>query len=110
VEFGILLIWSALFYFHESTRENLYLRITKQKEEITSQRDEIIAQRDIVTEQKEKFETANSQIMASLTYARYIQSSILPMKEKLDSYLKDYFILFKPRDILSGDFYWLSNI
>jgi ligand-binding sensor domain-containing protein/serine phosphatase RsbU (regulator of sigma subunit) len=51
-----------------------------------------------------------AEITDSITYAKYIQSAILPQKDMLDSYLNDYFILFKPRDIVSGDFYWTANV
>ncbi len=48
-------------------------------------------------------------ITDSIIYARRIQTAMLPPKELLASQLPDYFILFKPRDIVSGDFYWLSQ-
>jgi serine phosphatase RsbU (regulator of sigma subunit) len=58
---------------------------------------------------KAEIETIHSDLTASITYAKYIQSAILTQKEQLDLYLKDYFILFNPCDIISGDFYWVTN-
>lgn len=49
------------------------------------------------------------QITASIRYARTIQESILPSQKEIDS-IFDNFIIFKPKDIVSGDFYWISNI
>jgi len=49
-------------------------------------------------------------ITDSLTYANHIQSALLPQKGLLDCLLKDYFVLFKPRDIVSGDFYWTTFV
>jgi serine phosphatase RsbU (regulator of sigma subunit) len=46
----------------------------------------------------------------SINYAKYIQSSVLPKDEQLESCLKDYFILHKPAEIISGDFYWIAEI
>ena len=89
LQIGVFLVLITLFYLLESTRVSLYAKIT---------------------EQKEKIETANAEITSSITYAKYIQSAILPGKEQLDSLLKDYFVLFKPRDIVSGDFYWATKI
>ncbi|MCX6253579.1 MAG: SpoIIE family protein phosphatase [Bacteroidia bacterium] len=65
--------------------------------------EEIYKQHQLVIQQK-------NDIMASIKYARYIQSSILPQKEQMDLYLKNYFVLFKPKEIVSGDFYWMTNI
>ncbi len=49
-------------------------------------------------------------ITDSISYARRIQEAILPPKKVLDSLLKNYFLYFKPRDIVSGDFYWAKKV
>lgn len=54
----------------------------------------------------EIIEEKNKDIRDSINYAQRIQQAILPPTEKIDLVLKDYFILFKPKDIVSGDFYW----
>lgn len=72
------------------------LEIEKQKEHIESQRDEISKQKQEITD--------------SIKYAEHIQSAILPKDETLSEYLDEYFILFKPRDIVSGDFYWFNQM
>jgi serine phosphatase RsbU (regulator of sigma subunit) len=51
-------------------------------------------------------EQKNKDITDSINYARRIQLGILPPKEVTDACFSDYFILFKPKDIVSGDFYW----
>ena len=48
-------------------------------------------------------------ITDSIRYAKYIQNAILPKQELLQQTLRNYFILFKPKDIVSGDFYWLKQ-
>lgn len=62
-----------------------------------------------VERQKEELTEKNKQIIDSINYAQHIQQAILPPKEELDAKIKDYFILFKPRDIVSGDFYWFHE-
>lgn len=52
----------------------------------------------------------NLKIMSSIHYAERIQKAILPGEEKLRELLKNYFIISKPRDIVSGDFYWVSRV
>ncbi|HEY9124516.1 MAG TPA: SpoIIE family protein phosphatase, partial [Bacteroidales bacterium] len=48
------------------------------------------------------------QITDSINYASRIQAAILPHEEVLNTYLPEYFIYFSPKDIVSGDFYWVS--
>ncbi len=54
-------------------------------------------------------ETKNNEIVASIQYAKHIQNAILPRQHFIQKFLPDSFILFKPRDIVSGDFYWLAE-
>jgi tetratricopeptide (TPR) repeat protein len=49
-------------------------------------------------------------ITDSIAYAQRIQSAILPSEELLDELLPDHFVLFKPKDIVSGDFYWIKEV
>ncbi len=62
-----------------------------------------------VMEQKEIIEKKNSDITSSINYAKRIQDATLPRSERVKQLLPDSFILFKPRDIVSGDFYWLTE-
>lgn len=55
-------------------------------------------------------EEKNQNILASINYAQKIQQAVLPTNEKIRNVLNDYFIVFKPRDIVSGDFYWYSHL
>ena len=59
--------------------------------------------------QKELIEEKNNDITASINYALKIQEAILPREEELKACLNEYFVFYKPRDIISGDFYWFSK-
>lgn len=61
-----------------------------------------------IREQKQIIEEKHKDIMDSINYAERIQRSLLATKKLLDSNLKDYFVLYKPKDIVSGDFYWAT--
>lgn len=61
--------------------EHSYLEIAEQKQEITD----------------------------SINYAQRIQQAILPLEENIEQYISEYFVLFQPKDIVSGDFYWFAN-
>ncbi|MBI9055432.1 MAG: SpoIIE family protein phosphatase [Bacteroidales bacterium] len=69
--------------------------VVKQKEEIELQRDEISAK--------------NKSITDSIEYASRIQTAVLPSEEYAKEILPEHFILFRPRDIVSGDFYWITK-
>ncbi len=56
-----------------------------------------------------EIELKNQHITDSINYAKRIQEAILPTDEEISQVFRDYFILFKPRDIVSGDFYWFST-
>jgi two-component system, sensor histidine kinase LadS len=62
-----------------------------------------------VVEQKSKLEEINKEILSSITYAKRIQTAILPGKEKTKSILPEGLIFYAPKDIVSGDFYWIEE-
>ncbi|MCD4819282.1 MAG: SpoIIE family protein phosphatase [Candidatus Cloacimonetes bacterium] len=52
----------------------------------------------------------NTKLTDSIEYASLIQNSILPRNEEISQYIKDFFIIWKPKDIVGGDFYWFFPI
>ncbi len=68
---------------------------------------EIERQKSEIEHQKDKLDRQNKHITSSITYAQTIQQAILPAKENMDHYCES-FILYRPKDIVSGDFYWFS--
>ena len=62
-----------------------------------------------LVDQKEKMEEINKDLTDSINYAQRIQSAILPEEELVNELFPQNFILFKPRDIVSGDFYWIAE-
>ncbi len=80
--------------------------VVMQKEEIEAQKEEIEAQLDLATLQRDTISNQKEQLLDSIRYAERIQSAILPPLDNLSDYLSDHFLLFKPRDIVSGDYYW----
>jgi serine phosphatase RsbU (regulator of sigma subunit)/Tfp pilus assembly protein PilF len=65
-------------------------------------------QNTLIQEQKDIVQEKNKEILDSINYAKRIQSAILPDPAAINANLKDYFILYKPKDIVAGDFYWLE--
>jgi len=89
----------------KSRNENL----AEQRDEIMAQRDEIEAQRDTVSAQKDQIELQKQSLTDSIEYAQRIQSATLPPDEMIQQLLPEHFILYRPLDIVSGDFYWMSE-
>jgi len=92
------------------------IEINQQKEEILAQsenlkqiNEELNSTLVVVNDQKSMIESKNEDIMASIAYAKRIQTAMLPFEERIQTSLKDFFILFKPKDIVSGDFYWFQD-
>lgn len=84
--------------------------ISAQRDEIESQMEEIATQRDLVVTQKEHIEEIHKEVTDSINYAERIQRSFLATKELLDENLKEYFVFFQPKAVVSGDFYWASKL
>jgi len=84
--------------------------ILAQNEEINAQNEEILAQRDTLVKQKEHIELIHHEVSQSIDYAMRLQSSILPEVTLIDNNLTDHFVMFKPKDKVSGDFYWWANV
>ncbi len=93
----------------ELTVQERTQEVVMQKEEIEAQKEEIEAQLDMATQQRDTITMQNEKILDSIRYAERIQSAILPPEKTLSESLTDHFILFKPRDIVSGDYYWTSR-
>jgi phosphoserine phosphatase RsbU/P len=62
-----------------------------------------------IENQKEEIEGQKKHIMDSIHYARRIQNAILPSFSLINSHLKNYFVLYLPKDVVSGDFYWVHE-
>jgi serine phosphatase RsbU (regulator of sigma subunit)/ligand-binding sensor domain-containing protein len=70
---------------------------------------EVVRQKEEIQVQKEEIEQKNNDILDSIQYAKKIQTALLPPEEDIGKLNLDGFILFLPRDIVSGDFYWLGQ-
>ena len=98
--------------------------LTRKNQELVQTKEELQTQRDYVAERntkllitQEELTTSNKAlkekdvlISASLSYAQNIQSAILPFDTRIRQYFSDHFVLYYPKDVVSGDFYWLGKI
>ncbi len=115
----------------KSLNQNLENRVSERTLEIEQQKEELRAQannlletnetlgatnnllelnKEELTVKNEEINKQNKDIRSSIKYAKRLQDSVLPPENEFAKYFQDYFILFKPRDIVSGDFYYLEQI
>lgn len=62
----------------------------------------------LIQEQKQLVESHQQEIIDSITYAKSLQSAIMPGKDRLNLHLKEHFIFYQPKDIIAGDFFWME--
>ena len=77
-------------------------QLKDQKEQLERQKDELTTQNMLILEQKKD-------IIDDITYSKRIQTAILPSVEQIKAIVPDYFLLNMPRNIVSGDFYWVGE-
>lgn len=95
----------ALIKMRDDLRENERF-LERKVEERTA---EVVKQKEEIEIQRKKLEYLYNQVTDSIKYAKRIQEAILPPDSVVKKLLPDSFILYKPKDIVSGDFYWLEK-
>ena len=112
----ILVFTGAVYLFYmirlsaiKAQRNRLEEQVRERTHELEVANTEIEAQRDFARYQRDQIAQQQKSIMDSIHYAQTIQNSLLPGEQTLKKLLPEHFILFKPRDIVSGDFYWVNE-
>lgn len=82
-------------------------RVLEQK--VIERTEEVVRQKSEIETKNEELEILYKQVTDSIHYAKRIQDAILPNNNFVKEVLRDSFILFKPKDIVSGDFYWVEK-
>ena len=117
---SVYLIVSVIkMYGKKMQRKNDYLEsvikartthIVEKNEELEQQKEEILAQNDNLQTQTELILNKNKTITDSLLFSKSIQEAIMTSRNTIGEMFDDHFILFKPKDIVSGDFYWATKL
>lgn len=79
------------------------------EQKVIEKTEEVVRQMSEIESKNEELEILYKQVTDSIHYAKRIQDTILPANNKVKQLLPDSFILFKPKDIVSGDFYWIEK-
>jgi serine phosphatase RsbU (regulator of sigma subunit) len=116
---GVLLAFGLVFFAYRAfmVKSKAFRIISQQQEELQvmneeliQNQEEIITQRNFIEEQNANLSSKNEQITQSITTALAIQKALLPFDNRVKQFLKEYFVLYQPRDIVSGDFYWIERV
>ncbi|MCF8224647.1 MAG: YfiR/HmsC family protein [Bacteroidales bacterium] len=106
----ILLMGLAYFiYVNYRNKKRANQLLEEKNRKITAQRDEIEKQKEIAEMQRDQIAYQKKHITDSIHYAQKIQRAILPSLELFSDEI-EHFVLYKPRDIVSGDFYWVDKV
>jgi len=108
----LLVAWIAIIVFLVMlfVIARFYIAKRKDNKKLAEQNIAIKKASDEISAQKEEISAQNVKIIESIKYAQNIQRAVMPPMEYFDQYLPDHFILLKPRDIVSGDFYWGTHL
>ena len=96
----VMVVIGIIIFWNRSLQKQIAKRI-EAEEKLQASLKEIHHQKLIVEEKSQE-------ITDSIEYAKTIQSAILPSSKVIDEFLKDSFVLYKPKDIVAGDFYWMK--
>ncbi|MBI2722809.1 MAG: tetratricopeptide repeat protein [Bacteroidetes bacterium] len=92
----LVLIIAVIIFRNNRVKQKTNLLLTKQN--------------SLIDKQKQLVEEKHKEITDSINYAERIQRALLASEKLLDENLSDYFIFFKPKDVVSGDFYWATKL
>ncbi|MCQ2250695.1 MAG: SpoIIE family protein phosphatase [Bacteroidales bacterium] len=109
--FFILTVVAAIVIIFRTLRAKKHTlkMLHVQNEELNKQKAEILKQNGTINKQYQDLEKANSIIYQSIRYARHIQHAALPSKDTVQKLFPDAFIYYMPKDIVSGDFYYVAQ-
>jgi serine phosphatase RsbU (regulator of sigma subunit) len=94
----------ALLKMRDELRENE--RILEAK--VIERTEQVVKQKAEIEEKSRKLEDLYKNVTDSIKYAKHIQESILPSEQSITKLLPEFFIFYRPKDIVSGDFYWFN--
>lgn len=114
VSITMFIVVYLLFYWRvkrlEKIKKELENQVNKRTQELVKEKELVEIKNQEIENKRIELETKNTAITDSINYAKRIQEAVMSPKEGLKfSLQKDMFILYKPRDIVSGDFYWFSE-
>jgi serine phosphatase RsbU (regulator of sigma subunit) len=107
--FLLVLILTLLVIRGYNQKQKAYALLEVQNKQIIQQKEEIETNRDEIALQRDKIEEQRNEITDSIRYSKRIQTAVMPPESLIKSILPSHFVFFRPKDIVSGDFYWVHK-
>lgn len=111
----LLVVGSSFSFFQLRIRtikvqkENLEKQVQQRTIDLKKANIELFEKSKEIQVQRDDLKKVNENVMNSIYYANTIQKAILPTTEKIQGILSDFFVIYKPKDVVSGDFFWFSH-
>lgn len=109
-EIAVALENARLYRNLEEYNQTLEEKVAERTRDLHAMNEALLAKNTEIRDSKQIIEDRNENITRSLMYAQKIQQALLPQQEKIAAALPDFFVIFKPKQIVSGDFYWFNQI
>ncbi|MBL4624778.1 MAG: SpoIIE family protein phosphatase [Flavobacteriales bacterium] len=90
-------------------KEMLEQKVNERTKELNEQNEKLESAKLVIEKNRDDLEEKNRDITDSITYAQRIQQGMLPADDVIKDSFNDCFVLYRPKDIVSGDFYWLQE-
>ncbi len=107
---GFLILFAGILFYNYRRKNQSNKLLEFQKIQIEQKNQQLELQKNNISTQKRLLEIKNNQITDSIEYAEKIQGTMLPNTDVLKNYFTEAFIYYQPKDIVSGDFYWLKEL
>jgi serine phosphatase RsbU (regulator of sigma subunit) len=107
--FLLVMVLTLLVIRGYNQKRKAYALLEIQNKQIMRQKEEIEANRDEISQQRDKIEQQRNEITDSIKYSQRIQSAVMPPEKLIGYLLPSHFVFFRPKDIVSGDFYWVQS-
>jgi serine phosphatase RsbU (regulator of sigma subunit) len=107
--FLLVMVLTLLVIRGYNQKRKAYALLEVQNKQIMRQKEEIEANRDEISYQRDKIEQQRNEITDSIRYSKRIQTAVMPPENLIQCLLPSHFVLFRPKDIVSGDFYWVQS-
>ncbi len=117
VAFSMVVLLTGAWIYRNSRKIDKYSKeVAKKNEEIQTTLEnleqanqEISLKNNEIQQRSTEIEIKNTDLIQSIGYALFIQEAMLPNQAMLENLLKEYFVIWEPKDIVSGDFYWIAD-
>ncbi|HBS88859.1 MAG: hypothetical protein A2W91_01045 [Bacteroidetes bacterium GWF2_38_335] len=105
----VLLLVIVLFVWQYFQKKRTNRKLSEQNNQIEKQHEELNTQNEKLSVLYEELKEYNKNITDSIVYSKRIQKAILPNQERFQRIFPESFVFYKPKDIVSGDFYWVEE-